>query len=33
MGKDRTVAPSGDNLPGTYQMNILVPMFSLSFGW
>ena len=33
MGKDRTVAPSGDNLPGTYQMNILVPMFALSFGW
>jgi long-chain fatty acid transport protein len=33
MGKDRTVAPSGDNLPGLYQMNILVPMFALSFGW
>jgi len=33
MGKDRTVAASGDNLPGAYQMNILVPMLSLSFGW
>jgi long-chain fatty acid transport protein len=33
MGKDRTVAPSGDNLPGLYEMNILVPMFSLSFGF
>jgi long-chain fatty acid transport protein len=33
MGKDRTVAPSGDNLPGLYKMNILVPMFALSFGW
>ncbi len=33
MGKDRTVAPSGDNLPGLYEMNILVPMFALSFGW
>jgi long-chain fatty acid transport protein len=33
MGKDRAIAPSGDNLPGLYQMNILVPMFALSFGW
>ena len=33
MAKDRTVAPSGDNLPGLYKMNILVPMFSLSFGF
>jgi long-chain fatty acid transport protein len=33
MGKDRTVAASGHNLPGTYEMNILVPMLSLSFGW
>jgi long-chain fatty acid transport protein len=33
MGKDRTVAPSGDNLPGLYEMNILVPMLSLSFGF
>jgi long-chain fatty acid transport protein len=33
MAQDRTVAPSGDNLPGVYQMHILVPMFSLSFGF
>ncbi|NTV81522.1 MAG: hypothetical protein HGA24_08895 [Candidatus Aminicenantes bacterium] len=33
MGKDRTVAPSDDNLPGLYEMNILVPVFSLSFGF
>lgn len=33
MGKDRTVLPSGDNLPGLYKMKILVPMFSLSFGF
>jgi len=33
MGQDRTVAPSGDNLPGLYEMNILVPIFSLSYGW
>jgi long-chain fatty acid transport protein len=33
MGQDRTVAPSGDNMPGLYQFNILVPMFSLSFGF
>ncbi len=33
MGKDRAVAPSGENLPGLYKMNILVPMFSLSFGF
>ena len=32
-GKDRTVLPSGENLPGVYQMHILVPMFSLSFGF
>jgi len=31
MGKDRTVAPSGENLPGLYEMNILVPMISLSY--
>jgi len=33
MGKDRTVASSGHNLPGAYEMNILVPMVSLSYGW
>ncbi len=33
MGKDRTVAASGDNLPGLYEMNILVPIISLSYGW
>jgi long-chain fatty acid transport protein len=33
MGKDRTVAASGDNLPGAYEMNILVPIISLSYGW
>jgi long-chain fatty acid transport protein len=33
MGKDRTVAPSGDNLPGLYEMTILVPMFSLSYSF
>jgi long-chain fatty acid transport protein len=33
MGKDRTVLPSGDNLPGVYSLDILVPMFSLSFGF
>jgi len=31
MGKDRTVALSGDNLPGHYEMNILVPMIALSY--
>ena len=33
MAKDRTVAPSGDNLPGSYKMHILVPQVSLSFGF
>jgi long-chain fatty acid transport protein len=33
MGKDRTVAPSGDNLPGLYEMKILVPMLSLSYSF
>jgi len=31
MGKDRTVAPSEHNLPGLYEMKILVPMISLSY--
>lgn len=31
MAKDRTVLPSGENLPGLYEMKILVPMISLSY--
>ena len=31
MGLDRTVALSADNMPGTYEMHILVPMISLSY--
>ena len=33
MGKDRTAAPSGENMPGSYEMHILVPIISLGFGW
>jgi long-chain fatty acid transport protein len=33
MGKDRTIAPAPDNMPGLYDMNILVPMISFSTGW
>jgi hypothetical protein len=33
MGKDRTIALSTDNLPGLYEMNILVPIISLSYDW
>jgi len=33
MGKERMVAASGENLPGTYNMKILVPVISLSYGW
>ncbi len=33
MGRNRTVAPSGDNLPGLYEMKILVPMIGLSYSF
>lgn len=33
MGKDRAVAPAEHNLPGAYQMNILVPVAALSFSF
>jgi long-chain fatty acid transport protein len=33
MAKDRSVAPSEDNMPGLYEMHILVPMVCMSFGW
>jgi len=33
MGKDRTAAYSGENMAGAYEMNILVPIISLGFGW
>jgi long-chain fatty acid transport protein len=33
MGKNRTVAYSGENMPGAYEMKILVPVISLGFGW
>lgn len=33
MGKKRTVAPSGTNLPGIYEMNILVPTVGFTFSF
>ena len=33
MGKDRTIANSGDNMPGFYTMCILVPMIGLSYSF
>ena len=33
IGQNRTIAPAEDNMPGTYSLKILVPMFSLSYGW
>jgi len=33
MGQDRNVQPSGDNLPGLYQMDIIVPMIGFHYGW
>ncbi len=31
MGKERKVEPTPDNMPGTYNMNIFVPTFSISY--
>jgi long-chain fatty acid transport protein len=33
MGDDRAVAPSGDNLPGLYEMKIIVPIIAFSYAW
>jgi long-chain fatty acid transport protein len=33
MGQKRTVAPAPENLPGIYEMHILVPLLSLGYGW
>jgi len=33
IGQNRAIAPSEDNMPGNYSLKILVPMFSLSYGW
>jgi len=33
MGQNRTVAPAENNMPGLYQMHILVPEISLVYGW
>jgi long-chain fatty acid transport protein len=32
-GQKRTVVPDGAQMPGIYGLNIVVPMFSLSYGW
>jgi long-chain fatty acid transport protein len=33
MGQNRMIAPAEDNMPGEYQMHILVPEISLGYGW
>jgi len=32
-GQKRTIDPSGDNIPGIYELNILVPVFGLSYSF